>query len=175
MKKFSNNQYHIVAAPTNDPSYRLLIEIDQAFQGFRAAKEILMTTPLLNGQGETIRPIECDHVHTISNEIKDNIRYISQKIRSLDKLQLSSYSSSSSLVMYLYSATDKSYKLMELMKQLRRVCTESTNQKQNVFQKAKMDISVFANTCEQIEMETNEFLENMFLKYLSNRTSDILN
>jgi hypothetical protein len=161
----SNIPFHHISAPSVDAHYILFLDIDKTLKGIRSARELLLTTPFANKQGEYIRPIECDQVVGISSEIKDVATKISWKLKSMDRLQALSNANYYKLLMHLYSAGDKSRKLNELLREFRSICMETTGQQRTIFIKVQKEISIIARTCEQIEAETEELLDSMLLRY----------
>jgi hypothetical protein len=164
---FPNTPFHFVSVPPPDTNFVLLAEIDKALEGVRLARELLLNTSFANGRGEFIKPIECDQIDDISKEIREVTTTISQKLKSMDGLHVLSTANYHKILMHLYSAIDRSRKLTELMRQFRPICLEETSQQRNYFMKAHQEVSVFAKTCAQIEAETEEFIDSMFMKYSS--------
>jgi hypothetical protein len=166
----SNIPYHFVSGPSVDKQYMLLVEIDKTLQGVHSARESLLSTLFANGQGEYIRPVECDHVVEVSNKIIEIAAKVSGKLRSMDNLAVLSDTTYCKLLMHLYSASDKSRKLNELLSQFRSICMETTNQQRSIFGRVQKEITITIRICEQIEAETEELLDSVLLKHFSTYT-----
>ncbi|MBI5840937.1 MAG: hypothetical protein HZB19_12625 [Chloroflexi bacterium] len=170
----SNIPFHYISAQTVDSNYILALEIDKTLQGLHSAKGLLLTTPFTDEQGEFIRPTECDQLMDISNEIKESAEEISWKVKSIDKLQALSNGNFYKLLMYLYSAIDKSRKLNKQLMHFRSICTDTTSQKRNIFIKIQEEISIIAQTCDQIVVETEELIDSLLLKHLPANTGKLI-
>jgi hypothetical protein len=160
-KRQSKFSYHYISAPSVDTYHLILIELDKSLDGIRAARELLLKTPFIKTEGQYIRPIECDRVENISEDIANIATLISQKLKAIGKLQAFSTSNYSLLFMYVYSAKDNSRKIIDNVRQFRSVCMETTSQQRVYFIKVQQELSKIAKTCSQIETETDQFIDKM--------------
>lgn len=166
----SSASYHYISASPLDLNYKLLVEIDMTLQVVRSAREHLMNTPFVIGRGEYIKPVECDQAVKISNDIRDMAAKISYRLDSIDKLQVLSTTNYYKLLMQLYSASDRSTTLSEILVQFRSVCTETSLRRRSLYFQTVKELSAFIQICEKLEVEIDEMLNSVFTQNLAGIT-----
>jgi len=154
---------HHIGMFSFDPKYYLVIEISGALQEILASRTKLLGTPLSAGEGEYIKPIECDQVMDLTHHIREVTTKLSRKLGLIDQAQELA-DNHYKLLMYLYSANEKSRHIDRLLQQFRPICMESTNKQRTNFTKIQREVATFALTCEKIEVETEEILDSILLK-----------
>jgi hypothetical protein len=155
--------FHYFSASSFDLEHYLVIEISKALEEILASRRRLLDTPLSTGEGEYIRPIECDQVMDLTHHIREITTKLSRKLSSIDQAQEVS-NNYYKLLMYLYSASEKSRNIDRLIQQFRPICMDSTSKQRTNFTKIQREVTTFARTCEKIEAETEGILDSILLK-----------
>lgn len=109
-------------------------------------------------------PVECDHVTDISKELRTVTNKISVQLSSVVNSRRLSDDSYRRLIMYLYSASDKSRKLESIMSQFRPICMQATTQQRSTFNKAEKEIRILIRACEKIVGDTENLLDSVLTK-----------
>lgn len=160
----SSVPFHYISASVSNSQYSLILDIEKTQGEIFSFRRKLSATFFSNSMVGNIRSIECDQAMEITRNVRKLSIGLSRKLNSIDKVQFLSKSPYYKILMYLYSASDKSCILDELIKQFRPICTDSTGQQRASFIKIQKEIIIFVRTCEQIETETEVFIDTMLLR-----------